>query len=209
MSRPSKYSVQPGDTFNLLKVIELTRVSHRPGALCLCQCGNETMVRISFLVSGRVRSCGCLQKQAAKKLNTTHGGSGSRLHRIWKGLFTRCNNKNHYSYRNYGARGITICPEWATFPPFRDWATSNGYAKDLEIDRRNVNGNYEPENCHWVTPAQNSRNRRNVILVTAFGETKTAKEWSRDERCEMSYVALLNRLKKGWSLEQAFMKTLQ
>jgi len=73
----------------------------------------------------------------------------------------RCNCETSQAYEYYGGRGIRVCPEWeASFEAFRDWANANGYAENLEIDRKDVNGNYEPDNCRWATRVQQMRNTR-------------------------------------------------
>lgn len=91
----------------------------------------------------------------------THGGKGTRLYRIWRGMKQRCLNPKHPEFYLWGGRGITVCAEWnADFVPFRDWSLASGYADYLEIDRRDNNGNYEPDNCRWVTEKVNCANKR-------------------------------------------------
>ena len=94
----------------------------------------------------------------AKPLATRarHGGARTRLYDCWAAMKSRCSNPKHPNYHRYGGRGITVCPEWQTFPPFRDWALSHGYTDELTIDRVNNDGNYEPANCEWVTQSENS-----------------------------------------------------
>ena len=100
------------------------------------------------------------------KNNYKHGGNGTKLYYVWCTMKSRCMNKNSIDYKNYGGRGITICPEWTeNFIVFRDWALNNGYAKGLQINRIENNGNYEPNNCNWVTQKENLRNKRNNKLT--------------------------------------------
>jgi hypothetical protein len=74
---------------------------------------------------------------------------------------SRCFNPNNVAYSYYGGRGVSVCPEWQnSFVVFALWATSSGYRDGLEIDRRNVNGDYEPGNCRWATRKQQMRNTR-------------------------------------------------
>ena len=94
-----------------------------------------------------------------------HGESKTRLYIIWAQMKQRCLNSNYKEYYLYGGRGITICTEWLEFIPFRDWSLNNGYAENLEIDRVSTDGNYEPNNCRWITSAENSQNKRNNKLT--------------------------------------------
>jgi len=104
-------------------------------------------------------SCGSVQC-VGKKGNFKHGETKTRLHRIWINMKQRVLNPNEHAYKDYGGRGITICNEWLEFIPFRDWALNNGYAENLQINRINNDGNYEPSNCNFKTPKENSRHRR-------------------------------------------------
>ena len=91
--------------------------------------------------------------------------SESRLYHIWEGIKSRCLNPKSKDFHNYGGRGITVCPEWTNdYTKFRDWALNNGYADNLTIDRIENDGNYEPNNCQWITNLENGRKRRNNKL---------------------------------------------
>jgi hypothetical protein len=97
----------------------------------------------------------------------------------WKSMKQRCKNPRCKAYKNYGARGIKVCEEWESFEPFLQWCLSNGYSKGLDLDRKDNNGNYEPDNCRWITRAENLNNRRNTIILSAGNETLPEVVWSR------------------------------
>lgn len=123
---------------------------------------------------------------------------------IWMQMRRRCTDQASSSYPRYGGRGITICDEWQSLNAFRAWALTSGYAEDLTLDRIDNDGNYEPSNCRWATPKEQSNNMCTNVLITAFGETKTRQQWVRDCRCVVSYSALKDRMKvSGWDAETA------
>ncbi len=141
---------------------------------------------------------------------TTHGCAGTRLYEIWCGMKKRCYNSKDKRYKNYGGRGITVCNEWrSSFESFYEWATANGYSDSLTIDRVDVNGNYCPENCRFVTALEQARNTTRNHFVTAFGETKTISEWA--ETSGISQDVIKDRLNKlHWTPEEAVsIKTLK
>ena len=165
-----------GQKFNMLTVIEKdcnNRTDNKAHWICKCDCGNYTVVRGTYLVNSRTKSCGCLRGEAQYEYK--HGLSNTRLYRIWCAMKQRCYSESFDGYKNYGGRGITICDEWLNdFQVFYDWSMANGYAENLTIDRIDVNGNYEPSNCRWATMKEQLNNRRNTVLR---GEKEAHVEW--------------------------------
>ena len=112
------------------------------------------------------------------RIYENHGDTGTRLHRIWKSMKCRCCDKNHPSYKWYGARGVTICEEWLnSYTAFKNWSIRNGYKDVLELDRVDVNGNYSPSNCRWVTHHEQTMNRRDTLYVISPTERTTFREF--------------------------------
>jgi hypothetical protein len=119
-------------------------------------------------------------------------------------MIERCHNPRRKAWSSYGARGIEVCAAWrADYGAFTAWAVANGYAANLEIDRIDNDIGYQPDNCRWATDAEQGRNRRNTLWMTAFGETKTQSDWGRDQRCAVSNHTLRCRLAAGETLESA------
>ena len=190
--------VNPGMVFGEWTVLEPARKIEEKRtsgyfSRCRCACGTVRDVRTIDLLRGYSRHCG-------KK----HGGTNTKLHGVWKAMKSRCFNPNRRYYENYGGRGITVCDEWnKSFQVFQEWATANGYQEGLFIDRIDNSKGYCPENCRWVDRLTNNNNSRKNVFVTAFGETKTLSQWSRDSRCAVNHQALGARIRKGWNPELA------
>lgn len=98
-----------------------------------------------------------------KKTCIKHGDRYTRLYRCWINMRSRCLNKNSKKYQHYGAKGIKICEEWNDYKIFKKWAIENGYRDDLTIDRIDVKGNYEPNNCQFISNKENAGKDKRFI----------------------------------------------
>ena len=158
---------------------------------CRCDCGNVKSIKATELDRKRIKSCGCVHGFPHKYVNTP-------LYRSWYHMKDRCSNKNNKDFSYYGGRDISYCNEWKKFPTFRDWAITNGFEKGLTLDRINADGNYEPNNCRWVTRLIQAQNQRRSIKFKG----EIASDASR--RLGGSDSLVTGRLKNGWSLQRAF-----
>ena len=189
-----------GKKFGKLLVIKQSDLykNNRILWVCKCDCGNEYLVRGQSLRSGKTTHCGCnrhkyLQDSDQNKI---------RLRGIWRGMKGRCYNRNHRQYKNWGGRGIGVCVDWLNnFENFYNWAISNGYNEDLTLDRIDVDKNYGPDNCRWVTMKEQCSNKTNNIILSFKGETKTLPKWALEY--DIPRRVLYRRLTDGWSVERA------
>ena len=192
-----------GDRYGRLTVVSRAPNSGSHGRRwnCACECGGATVASVGNLRSGAVESCGCAQREAAARScrarSVTHGMTRTRLYTIWRAMKARCERSTNVGFSAYGGRGISVCAEWSSsFEAFKAWAESNGYYDDLSIDRVDVNGNYEPANCRWATPKQQSNNRRSSKLLTIAGETRTLQQWS--DASGLKAGTILYRIGAAW-----------
>ena len=117
-------------------------------------------------------------------------------------MIGRCYKPNYISYPNYGGRGIKVCDKWHDYDTFAEWAYKNGYQSNLEIDRIDVNRDYEPSNCRFVTKTQNVRNRRNTLVFEYKGGKKSLGEIC--EENNLNYKIVWQRIhRNGMTLEKA------
>lgn len=166
---------------------------------CRCSCGNEKVVVGYCLSMGGSKSCGCLSREVASICNRKHGKTGSRAFTIWSGMLARCFNPNSKWFHRYGGRGIKVCERWRKFENFL--ADMGEPPPKAQIDRRDNDGDYEPNNCRWATSKTNNRNRSNNTLITINGQTKCLAEWC--EFLKLQQPTVCRRRRRGMSWEQA------
>lgn len=142
---------------------------------CLCECGNifyRNKYEIKKHVNGSCRNCKRIRYDCDYHTKTP-------LYRVYYAMRQRCYDTNCNEYKNYGMRNINIDESWLNYDNFYKWAITNGYRKGLQLDRIDNDGNYGPNNCRWVTPMQNSNNKRTCVYITHNNQTHTINEWSR------------------------------
>lgn len=170
--------------------------------VCQCECGANKEICGDNLRSGVSQSCGCATREATIERSTKHGFAKrghkrSRIYSIWASMLGRCERSTDDAYCYYGGRGITVCDEWHDFLTFKDWAMSNGYDKNLTIDRIDVNGNYEPTNCRWVPQCVQNNNTRQNTMITLGRVTHSLADWCR--AFNLNYSAVRARRSLGWN----------
>jgi len=172
---------------------------------CVCACSAETRKQVAGnqLRAGTALGCKCLSREAV----TRHGEAGidcSREYVSWVGMKNRCFNPKDPSWRQYGARGVSVLPEWVkSFASFRDYIVKElgRCPAGMTLDRIDTNGNYEPGNVRWATAKIQARNRRNTRFVTAQGKTQLCSEW--DDELGFKRGVVYQRVRRGWSDEDA------
>lgn len=194
-----------GRKFDRLTVISYAGVNESNRAIwtCICSCGKSINAVGEYLRSGHKRSCGCLQKVH------THGMTYTRFYRIWNGMNRRCFEITHHAYNRYGARGITVCPEWRIFDKFKEdmYESYLKHVKDFgegqtSLDRGdNEYGNYTKENCAWKTHREQGINTRTNVFLEYNGEKKCITDW--DRSLGVWPGTIRKRLDAGWELDRA------
>ena len=206
-----------GEKKDYLEIIGVEQIGRKGRIIVRCCCGKEKKMKLSQFYNKNVHSCGCIGvKKGKDSPNYIHGMSKTRIFNIYRDMINRCYNKNDISYKNYGGRGITVCPEWLGekgVTNFTEWSYTNGYDEKAPrgkctIDRIDVNGNYEPGNCRWVSMYVQSNNRRNNNFYTIDGVTKTLSEWCR-EYGNLCLQSVYGRLKRGMDIKTALTKPMQ
>lgn len=198
---PGRLNIQPGERYGRLTVIDEAPSQRLPSGqinrvmLCGCDCGNTKEVRLVHLVRLKITSCGCIQPH--------HGGSGTKLHNCWRGMMNRTSSEKYIDAHRYVDRGIRVCTEWQTYPVFKKWALSNGYKEGLQIDRRDNDKGYYPENCRFVTNVVNVNNREVTLMVEYEGVMQSLQLILHSKAMDSHYGAIYSRIKRGWKATKA------
>ena len=198
-----------GNVYGVLSVIkDVSEESNKDKKYlvnCL-RCGSEKK-----MLGGNIRRCiksfnqGC-KCNGANPNNSgmfksdigLHGYSSHPAYGTWEGMVRRCYSEKHIYFKRYGGRGITVCDEWRSSPEnFIKWLCENGWKKGLEIDRKDNNKGYFPDNCRIVTSKQNLNNRSNNRILNLNGVLLTLSESS--DLYKIKRTTIKERLNRGWS----------
>lgn len=190
-----------GKRFGALLVLRRAPRTHRQADwVCRCDCGTECIKRGYMLRQNRIKSCGQAGCSWWAFKATPEPKLKPAEYQSWRHMHRRCTAKSGKHHRSYAGRGITVCERWKSFENFLADMGPKPTPK-YTIDRINNNGNYEPGNCRWATPAEQSRNMRHNIYVEHDGERVLLMDVV--ERLGLKRMVVYGRLKNGWSLEAA------
>jgi len=190
-----------GQRFGMLTVVSRSNnVNGSAMWLCACECGEGAIVRGASLRAGARTTCGNHRSEAhlaapRRGGTKTHGMDGTPEYRAWINMRSRCNNPTHAAYKDYGARGIKICPEWEN--SFERFYADMGPRPSVahSIEREDVDRGYEPDNCHWATNLEQHRNTRRTRYVEIDGVVSTLAEAA--AQMGISKSALSHRIERG------------
>lgn len=201
-----------GRKFGKLTVIEYAGYkNHKPHWKCRCECGNYKTASTYNLKHGHTRSCGCLVK--GKEFGQyKHGLTNHRIYHTYHAMKQRCFNEKSEGYKDYGARGISVCNEWMGehgLEKFYEWSMNNGYSDGLTIDRINVDGDYSPDNCRWADLETQMNNTTRNVRFEYKGESHTCSEWAKILNNGLSKIEIYSRIVNlGWDVEKALFTPL-
>lgn len=169
---------------------------------CRCDCQKIVIIDVSKLRNGHTKSCGCYKAEIYRGYRRTHGMTKTITYKSFDGMKQRCLNPQDEHYPNYGGRGITVCDRWRN--SFENFLADMGErpSKQHSIERKDNNGNYEPDNCKWATATEQSNNRRSSRLLTYNGKTQSLALWCRELHLRRDSVNY--SLKLGRSVADAF-----
>ncbi len=194
-----------GKVFGRLTVVSESQARDSHGNVvwnCLCECGNTKATTSSNLRTGQTKSCGCLFLEVAAekgRKKATHNMTDSKTYTVWVGMKGRCLNAKNPKYANYGKRGIRVCDRWMTFEGFL--ADMGECPEGMSIERKNVNGDYEPDNCIWADQKTQQNNRRDNVRLEFMGRNLTLAQWQ--DETGISQDAISWRIKNGWTVASA------
>ncbi len=156
----------------------------------VCDCGKELELRVDT-IAGKTK--------CHETLCGSHGDSGTPTYISWQAMLNRCQNPAHRNYHRYGAVGVTVCEKWKSYPAFL--ADMGKRPSGHTLDRIDGTKGYSPGNCRWADSETQQRNRKDLKLVMYHGKVVLLVEAIKN--CKASPVTVYQRIKKGWTAEQA------
>lgn len=197
-----------GKRFGRLVVVKYSHSKNGAFWICQCDCGGTSVLRTAILNNGSSQSCGCRSREAARQ-NAETGRAARRLpfpnarklKDLYRNMLDRCYDTGNKRYANYGGRGVRVCDEWLNSRlAFYHWAHDNGHQVGLQIDRIDVNGNYEPSNCRFVDSIVQMNNTTRNRFLEWNGVRDTVANWART--IGVAPRILQSRVDRGWSVER-------
>lgn len=194
-----------GKKINRLTILEIVPTERGKCIVtAICECKKIKNYKLSAIISGNTKSCGCLNIETITK----HGKIDHPLYSVRSGMIDRCTNPKNRKYDIYGGSGVTVCKEWLdSYESFYNWAINNGWRKGLQLDKDIlseklglINKIYSPDTCMFVTRKDNARHTSQNRILTHEGNSLTVIEWS--EKLNISHLAIRSRLNLGWSTER-------
>lgn len=199
-----------GQRFDRLFVVSYSHSNNGKFWNCVCDCGSMTVVSTSHLRAYQnAISCGCLNREIAAMLGKKngprmkkHGLSKTKLKTCYDNMYKRCYVDTANRYERYGGRGISMCEDWLNSRiSFYQWALSSGYKEGMSIERIDIDGDYCPENCKWISLFEQQSNTSRNIFFNWRGKKRHLAEICRLEK--VSYVMVYKRIARGWSIDES------
>lgn len=197
-----------GQRYGRLRVLAAApRRGHNPAWFCRCDCGTATVAIASNLRGGNTQSCGCYHAEVTSAVKTIHGRCKSTEYTSHQAMMARCYSSANIGFRLYGGRGIVVCDRWRLGEDgksgFQCFLADMGQKPTARhsLDRINVNGNYQPDNCRWATPYDQARNTRRNTWVEFRGHRMILADAIRLSGLNRTLV--MQRLARGWAMEAA------
>ena len=163
----------------------------------MCDCGTVKVINKGDFFN--TKSCGCARGEFA----ITHGKTKSREYKSWVAMKERCLNPKNKNYKNYGAKGVSICETWVR--SFENFFEDMGERPvGFSLDRIDYTGDYYKENCRWASSRDQQNNKSSNVVINHNGKLKTLSQLS--DESVVSYNTFQNRVKRGWNIEDALNK---
>lgn len=166
-----RYKDYIGQKYNHWTIVDISTRPKLCGIefICKCDCGTIRTIQLSSLIRNKTKSCGCINK--------VNYDTKSSLYKIYLHMKGRCYCKTDNKYKNYGKRGIKICKEWLEdYNVFLNWSIKNGYKEGLSIERIDVNGDYKPDNCKFISISEQTKNKTTSNYYKYNGKIYSLKE---------------------------------